>query len=288
MANLTLRATLPGLHGQHKGRPPVGWQLVLALALAIAAALTTYFIFQELTGSTKTTEPGPAVFNAALEQAVAEPVVVQPPAHAEQPALTAPVTAVNPATPNDVTAPAAPAVVAPLPAAPLVEAPAVQAQAQVTQPEVTTAVAAPKAITDIRAIDLTAISEIGGWARAIGGRIDTAAVVYVDLTGDGVGEALVPVTTDGTLGNLAYFVVTVQDNGPAVLLRLLNQAGARNGLRVTVEDGRLVQTSGVYGPADPLCCPGQIEKRYLKWDGDTFELERLELIATNTSKQPVN
>ena len=36
---------------------------------------------------------------------------------------------------------------------------------------------------------------------------------------------------------------------------------------MSLEDGALMETRGVYGPEDPFCCPSQLRQTTFQWDG---------------------
>ena len=107
-----------------------------------------------------------------------------------------------------------------------------------------------------------------------GGTIDPRSVIYFDLTKDGNDEAIVPVSSDGTYGNLAYVVLTASPDGPRSLLTLLPDKDSLRGPVVSIENGQLVESIGVYGPEDPGCCPSQVKRTVLKWSSNHFEIAR--------------
>jgi hypothetical protein len=148
------------------------------------------------------------------------------------------------------------------------------------------AVASPQAVpvkvltapADIRGIDLTGVTALQTLVRQHGGRIDRAGATYADLTNDGKEEAIVPITSDGTYGNLAFVVLKEQGGDlEPVLTRLAGRE--RRGLVMTFESGKLAETSGIYGPTDPNCCPGQIRKTYFRWNGAQLVEDRIETIT---------
>lgn len=116
---------------------------------------------------------------------------------------------------------------------------------------------------DVRAL----LSRLGG------GSIAEKEIEYADLTGDGREEAIVPITSGGTMGNIAYAVLG-PENGGAVLL-LTRTLGPRDpgGLMLAVEGGKLVEYVGEYGPEDPFCCPSILRKTTFRWDGARFQAE---------------
>jgi hypothetical protein len=115
--------------------------------------------------------------------------------------------------------------------------------------------------------------------------VDPRSVVYADLTADGRDEAIVPVSSGGTLGNVAYLVFTLRAGSPqAVLTRTLDRSNA-GGFGIEVQDGKLVETVGEFGPEDPLCCPSVVRRTYFRWDGSRLQVESEERVTTPSKKQ---
>jgi hypothetical protein len=127
-------------------------------------------------------------------------------------------------------------------------------------------------------IDLTKVPEIAAYASGSNASIDVKAAQFADLTGDASEEALVPVTSDGTFGKLGYFVVTLKDGWPEVIRLGLADRSSINGLQVDLEDGRIVETVGIYEPDDALCCPTFLEKTYYAWNGQQFQLQSRQVL----------
>lgn len=152
------------------------------------------------------------------------------------------------------------------------------------QAAVATASVAPMQQTaGIRNIDFTALPTLQVLARQLGGRVDQAQVKYADLTRDGGEEAVVPITSDGTSGNLALVVFTMRAGGPApILTRLAGRE--RRGLIATFDGNQVAETSGVYGPSDPNCCPSQLVKTYFRWDGQDLVVDRTQTITIPQGK----
>ena len=102
-----------------------------------------------------------------------------------------------------------------------------------------------------------------------GGEVPKERVVYADVTGDRIDEAVAIVESGGTMGDLGAAVFEVREGKP----RLLGYVTGTG--RVEVRFGREVQgiigvKQGVYAPADPRCCPTGIRETVYKWDGSTF------------------
>jgi len=105
------------------------------------------------------------------------------------------------------------------------------------------------------------------------------AIVYADLTDDGVEEAIVSVDSGGSGGDFAVFVFGYGAGGLRELLREVAPAEAYGGhIRADLLDSEIRISWPVYGPNDPNCCPtGGIRERYYQWDGNALVLEREEL-----------
>ncbi len=135
--------------------------------------------------------------------------------------------------------------------------------------------AVPTPAPDIRDEDLTSQPGLQEFLASFGGEVLPGETTYADLTEDGVEEAVVHVSSGGTLGNLAVFVFGY---GPDGLLKELLRAlpdSAQSGIQTDITDGKLVTTEEVFGADDPLCCPsGGIRSRLYRWDGQELVLER--------------
>ena len=128
----------------------------------------------------------------------------------------------------------------------------------------------------IRSTDFAAQPAVKTLLAQVGGELDPRAIEYTDLTGDGREEAIVPVFSGGTLGNLAYVVFTLRSGTPSVVLTRTIDKTSRSGLKMEMEDGKLVELVGEYGPEDPLCCSTYLRKTYFRWDGSSLQVEREE------------
>jgi hypothetical protein len=106
------------------------------------------------------------------------------------------------------------------------------------------------------------------------GNVDQRAVIYADLTGDLKEEAVVPITSGGSLGNIAYVVFRLDSGAPTPILTRTVDRTTPSGIKMSVEDGTLMETAGVYGNEDPLCCPSELRKTTFHWDGSRLQVER--------------
>lgn len=127
-----------------------------------------------------------------------------------------------------------------------------------------TAGATPTAAPDIRQVDFSKHPVMERYLNGAGGEIDPTAIIYGDLTGDGVEEAVVPVGSGGEGGNIAIFVFGYGAGGLAALIRMLPQGSS---IQAEIEDGQVVTTEPVFGASDPLCCPSELRKNTYGWNG---------------------
>jgi hypothetical protein len=124
---------------------------------------------------------------------------------------------------------------------------------------------------DLRTTDLQSLPEVAALIEDSSGVFSKDQVVYADLTGDGVPEAIVPISSGGTMGNIAFIVLMADGDQAKTLLKEYPQAG--QGLAVDVQDGKLIMTQPVPGPDDPLCCPSYLKHTTYAWNGLAMALE---------------
>jgi len=110
------------------------------------------------------------------------------------------------------------------------------------------------------------------------GAVDAEAILYADVTGDQREEAIVPVTSQGTMGNVGYLVFTLDSGKPEVVLTRTVDRTSASGLQMSVTDGVLLETRAVYGSDDPLCCPSQLRETTFRWDGSLLQVDKEELV----------
>lgn len=123
---------------------------------------------------------------------------------------------------------------------------------------------------DIRAVEIDEVADVRALVEETNGRFAQPDVIYADLTGDGADEAVVPISTDGTLGHLA-FIVLAAEGGDATRTLLRERPSRTLGLEIAVEGADLVVTEPVPGPDDPECCPSQLRVTTYGWDGSALE-----------------
>lgn len=154
-------------------------------------------------------------------------------------------------------------------------------QAETTPSPVIEPTATVEIASDISDVDFSQVSVVQSLLEDSGGRLLPEEIVFADLTGDGVDEAVVPINSGGTGGDIAYAVFGERGGELKELLQVKPEAG-----RVTtaVEDGVLVETQPVYAPEDPLCCPSQLRRTYYRWDGEELVVDREETETAPSAK----
>jgi hypothetical protein len=131
---------------------------------------------------------------------------------------------------------------------------------------------------EIDQVDFSQVPGVQALVEQTGGRLLPQEIIFADLTGDGSDEAVVPISSGGTGGNIAYAVFGYR---AGYLQELLVANPATGRVMITIEDGMLVDTQPVYAPEDPLCCPSQLQHTYYRWDGSKFVVDHQE-----TEKEP--
>ncbi len=126
----------------------------------------------------------------------------------------------------------------------------------------------------IRGVDFQSLPDTQALLQRLGsGRVATEAVLYQDVTGDMREDAIVPITSDGTLGNIAYLVYTMHGKDPQLILTRTMDRDTPSGLSMSIDDlGALTETAGVYANEDPLCCPSQLRLTTFRWDGTALQV----------------
>jgi hypothetical protein len=138
----------------------------------------------------------------------------------------------------------------------------------------------------IREFDFSAAPATQTLLRQLGsGTVDSRGVIFADFTGDQREEAVVPVTSQGTLGNIAFLVFRLESGRLEPILTRTLDRSARNGLMMSVENAILVESAGVYGNEDPLCCPTLLRVTRFRWDGALLQVDREERVPQPSAKQ---
>jgi hypothetical protein len=110
--------------------------------------------------------------------------------------------------------------------------------------------------------------------QEVGGHPVLDAIVYVDLDGDGVEEAAIPLNSGGTAGDIGFLVYRLGARGPQLAAA---QGGYKLGVRE--EHGRLVVSNALYAGFEPNCCPSGL--RYT-----SYALAGGQLVVTATRDEP--
>ncbi len=131
---------------------------------------------------------------------------------------------------------------------------------------------------EIRSIDLEGTAAVQEFLGEIGGTYVQDNVLYADVTGDNVEDAVAPLASGGTLGDVAFIVVSPADGG---VTEVLSVDAREFGISVGIEGGKLVTGEPVPGPDDPNCCPSQIRTTTYVGDGGTGLAEDSSTVGEN-------
>jgi hypothetical protein len=138
------------------------------------------------------------------------------------------------------------------------------------------ATSTPQAVADIRDVDLLSVPDVQQALADTAGEIVQDTVIYADVTRDDADEAVVPISSGGTLGDVGFLVLTPVGGGVRTLLDQFPSAGG--GLAVSVEGGNVVMTQPEPGPDDPECCPSFLRVTTFAWDGAALAVESDETV----------
>lgn len=129
--------------------------------------------------------------------------------------------------------------------------------------------------TRIRTLDLEEQAAVQELIAGTAGEVVEGTILYGDLTDDNVAEAVVPISSGGTLGDVAYVVLTPEGEGTEAIL---TRDDATAGFRIDIEDGKLVETEPVRGADDPECCPSMARRTIYAWNGAALAIESSDTI----------
>jgi hypothetical protein len=132
---------------------------------------------------------------------------------------------------------------------------------------------------DIRSIDISQSPDVAALVKDTGGQFSKDRVMYADVTADGADEAIVPIGSGGTMGDVAFLVLTAAGDGTKTLLK--EYPTDQTGLSISVQDGKVLMTQPVPGPDDPFCCPSFLKTTTYSWNGYTMAIE-----SVNTNPNP--
>lgn len=142
-----------------------------------------------------------------------------------------------------------------------------------------TAAPDPTPSGEIREIAIAGVADVQELLAETGGELVQEDVLYADLTGDGVDDAVVPVSSGGTLGDVAFLVLTPVGEDTRTLAR---EDAVSAGMSLAIVDGKLVMTEPVPGPDDPECCPSMLRKTTYAWNGAALAIEGVETVPNPT------
>ncbi len=148
-------------------------------------------------------------------------------------------------------------------------------KAKTPTPAATASATATTAPLDIREADLARQPDVKALLQRLGGEVSPEDVLYADLTGDGQEEAIVPVSSGGTAGNLAFIVLGYRGGE---LVALLSEVPAEGSLRVELEDHHLVEVLPVYSAGDTPGFPSRIKRVYYAWKDDALVVDREDVV----------
>jgi len=129
---------------------------------------------------------------------------------------------------------------------------------------------------EIRERNLANAPAVRSLLAETGGVYAPADVLYADLTEDGVDDAVVPIASGGTLGNVAFVVLTPTQDGTSVVLE--GEPSSKGGMAFDIVDGKLLVVEAVFGTDDPECCPSLLRKTTYAWNGAALALEDEETV----------
>jgi hypothetical protein len=146
--------------------------------------------------------------------------------------------------------------------------------------------ATPADAAAIQRVDFTTQPDVQRLTTQVAGSVEPRDILFSDLTGDGRDEAVVPVSSGGTAGNLAFLVFTMRSGQPLLVLTRTLDRGSAGGIEPMVEDGRLFELAPEYGPSDPFCCPSVLKRTVFRWDGSMLQVAGEErIVSTPGPKQ---
>ena len=119
---------------------------------------------------------------------------------------------------------------------------------------------------DIKDVDFGANQALNDFL-ADAGDVFIREIRYVDLTDDGVNDAMLPITSLGEGGDIAVFVFGYGPDGLQEMLRVVAESGT---ITADVLNGVLVTIEPLFAPGDPMCCPSQKRTRGYGLEGSVL------------------
>ena len=148
-------------------------------------------------------------------------------------------------------------------------------KAETRTPSATAQPTSSPAPPDIREIDLSQQPAVKALLQHLGGEVVANDILYADLTGDGREEAIVPISSGGTAGNLAFIVLGYRGGE---LDTLLSEVPAEGSVQVELEDHQLVELLPVYSPGDTPGFPSRIKKVQYIWKNGALVVGQEEVV----------
>jgi hypothetical protein len=148
-------------------------------------------------------------------------------------------------------------------------------KAETRTPAATAQLTPSPAPPDIREIDLSQQPAVKALRQRLGGEVMAEDILYADLTGDGQEEAIVPISSGGTAGNLAFIVLGYRGGD---LVTLLSEVPAEGSVQVELEDHHLVEVLPVYSPGDTPGFPSRIKKVQYIWKNGALVVGQEEVV----------
>jgi hypothetical protein len=134
----------------------------------------------------------------------------------------------------------------------------------------------------IRSIDVTTAGEVRLLeVQSAGARADISLVIYGDLTGDGVEEAVVPLALGGRTSEVGFVALKLDSSSPGRVKGIYSGLATGGAISLRIEGGKLIETQGVASADDPECCPSTLRVTTLGWNGSALVVE-----STNTIPNP--
>lgn len=115
---------------------------------------------------------------------------------------------------------------------------------------------------DTRPYYITAAADV-----PVGGHPLFDDVLYVDMDGDGGEEAVIPLNSGGTAGNIGFFVYRQASPAPTLVASM---GGYKQWTRI--EDGKLVGTDALYTGWEGNCCPSAFRHTTYGLEGDRLQV----------------
>lgn len=114
------------------------------------------------------------------------------------------------------------------------------------------------------------------------GYADTAHILYADLDGDGLEEAVIPTDSTGTGGSFGFLVYHQADPAPQLVVAYPGYK-----LGVGIENGLLVVSQPFYFGFEGNCCPtASTVHRYLLSDGGLYDAANTEYTLFDAEGNP--